>query len=140
MAGDERRGYEVGKLIDSHFQAIENAINDDLLVVTFDLERVYMTRTRAYIKGKINFADGTSLALFQHVKITENGLDITDYRYHYMNADDRMIFRYDNAPHHRELDKFPNHKHLPMGLESVAMPTVKDVLEEIDSIITETFV
>lgn len=135
MAGDES-----GKLIDSHFRAIENAINDDPLVVIFDLERVYMTRTRAYIKGKINFADDTSLALFQHVEITEHGLRITDYRYHYMNADDRMIFRYDNAPHHREIDNFPHHKHLPRGLEHAVMPTVKDILEEIDSIIMERFV
>ncbi|MDM8522309.1 hypothetical protein QUF80_02965 [Desulfococcaceae bacterium HSG8] len=80
-------------MINSHFQAIEKAISDDPLVITFDLERTYMTQTRAYIKGKINFADGTSLALFQHVEITENCLSITDYRYHYMNAD-QMIFRY----------------------------------------------
>ena len=77
---------------------------------------------------------------FQHVQIAENDLDITDYRYHYMNADGQMIFRYDNAPHHRELNTFPHHKHLQAGLQCAVMPTIKDILEEIDLIIMETLV
>ncbi|RLC14904.1 MAG: hypothetical protein DRI57_13720 [Deltaproteobacteria bacterium] len=127
-------------MINSHFQAVEKTINDDPLVITFDLERIYTSQIRAYIKGKINFADGTSLALFQHVQIAENGLDITDYRYHYMNADGQMIFRYDNAPHHREIETFPHHKHLQTGLQCAIMPTVKDILREIDLIIMEALI
>jgi len=125
-------------LIDPHFQAIEKVIRDDLLVTTFDIDRTYMTHTRAYIKGKINFADGSSLAFFQHVQMAEEGLHITDYRYHYMDADAQMIFRYDNAPHHRELGTFPHHKHLPTGLQCTLIPDFEKILKEIDNIILKS--
>jgi len=39
------------------------------------------------------------------------------YAYHYMDKDNSMIFRYDNAKHHPEIKTFPNHKHIQSKIE-----------------------
>jgi hypothetical protein len=47
--------------------------------------------------------------------------------------DDRqaLIFRYDNAPHHREVGTFPHHKHEQDQVSASQEPTLFDVLFEI---------
>jgi len=122
-------------LIIPHFETLEKAISEEPLIVSFDLHRNYTSAVTAYIKAEIIFTNGTRLALFQHVKTDGVRLFITDYRYHYMTADDQMIFRYDNAPHHPGTENFPHHKHTLSGIISSDMPEIRDVMNEITSMI-----
>jgi hypothetical protein len=52
------------------------------------------------------------------------------YSYHYMRGD-KMVFRYDNAEHHQRLKTFPHHKHVGRKVVAAPEPTLKQVLEEI---------
>jgi hypothetical protein len=69
---------------------------------------------------------------FVCVEIT---VDRKMYSYQYMNAQNDLIFRYDNTEHHRKLNlsNFPHHK--PDGSEdnviSSNSPSLADVLKEI---------
>jgi len=64
-------------------------------------------------------------------------LSVTKYRYHYMTSDDKPVFRYDNAPHHREVATWPEHKHVPGGVLASARPSIAAVLAEIESFLIE---
>ncbi|MEW5766252.1 MAG: DUF6516 family protein [bacterium] len=75
------------------------------------------------------FEQGTQLD-FMEVKNTDVSAKIK-YRYHYMTSQQALIFRYDNAPHHRQLKTFPHHKHLPQGEQESDEPTLEAVLFEI---------
>jgi len=55
------------------------------------------------------------------------------YRFQYKDITNHIIFRYDNAPHHRELMTFPHHKHLPDRVTPSALPSLADVLNEISA-------
>ncbi|MGE0084474.1 MAG: DUF6516 family protein [Desulfococcaceae bacterium] len=127
-------------MISSHFDCIEKIIRNDPLVIYVNLHRNFTSLNTAYIKGEITFADGSSLAVFQHVRIQESELFITDYRYHCMTHDRQLIFRYDNAPHHSEITTFPHHKHLPLDVQSADMPDIEDVLAETDSLVIKNSV
>jgi hypothetical protein len=127
-------------LIDAHFEAIEKAIIDDPLVLSFEFQRTYTSLENAYIKGEVTFIDGSSLAVFQHIRIEETNLVVTDYIYHYMTSDKKLIFRYDNAPHHPEIYTFPEHKHLPSGVEDASLPVFKDVLDEVNIILVDKLI
>jgi hypothetical protein len=52
-----------------------------------------------------------------------------------MNRAGRMLFRYDNAPHHPEIDAYPHHKHTSDGIIPSGMPSLQDILNEISAII-----
>jgi hypothetical protein len=60
---------------------------------------------------------------------------VDKYRFHYRDQQGRMLFRYDNAPHHSDISSFPHHKHVPEKTIPAAMPSIKEVLNEITSLI-----
>ena len=123
-------------MIDDHFNDIEKAIKNDPFVVFSDFNRIHTSSVTVYIKGVIKFIDGTSLCIFQHARIKEKYLIITDYRFHYMNKENMVVFRYDSAPHNPEIRTFPHHKHTSSGIEpSPKMPKIAEILDEIRSYI-----
>ena len=117
-------------MIDEHLDEIEKLIKDDHLVIFSDFQRIYTSLNTAYLKAKVRFIDNSFLGIFYHI-LDENGLFSFDYRYHYMNAKNTLIFRYDNAPHHPEVKSFPHHKHTFSEMEESEMPNIKDILSEI---------
>lgn len=61
------------------------------------------------------------------------------YSYHFQAKNHRLIFRYDVAPHHKDISSFPHHKHLGSGeVIAAAAPNLKEVLQEIETILAGT--
>lgn len=64
----------------------------------------------------------------------------TDYSFHYMDRDEKCMFRYDNTPHHHDLPFFPHHKHV--GEKEVAaaqpQPSIAQILREVEAHISRT--
>jgi len=117
-------------VIDEHLDEIEKIIKDDRLVIFSDFQRICTSQNTAYIKAKIRFIDSSFLSIFHHVH-DENGRFSFDYRDHYMDSKNTMIFRYDNAPHHPKVQSFPHHKHTTVEIKESEMPNIRDILSEI---------
>ena len=85
------------------------------------------------------FADGA--IIFYNGSILEFTESITPnrfrYRYHYMDAERNLIFRYDNVPHHHEMASFPDHKHHPTKVFESGAVHLRQVIEEIISVIVD---
>lgn len=122
------------------FDTVEKHIAGNPLVIFHNLEKKHTSPSTAYLKGEILFVDGTSLAVFQHLCIIESGTSLSDYRYHYMDIDKKLIFRYDNAPHHDEIETHPHHKHTHNGIQACERPDFKDVMAEATSNVLENMV
>lgn len=52
-----------------------------------------------------------------------------------MNSDGAIIFRYDNAKHHPEIETFPHHKHLPDKVKISKEVNLSDIQTEVEEII-----
>lgn len=79
-------------------------------------------------RASVYFWDGSQLNL-EEVVSTEHGYpEILRYSYTYTKGTTH-IFRYDNAPHHREISTFPHHKHL--GSAETPMPAEKPSLAQV---------
>ncbi len=50
-----------------------------------------------------------------------------------MNSSGYMIFRYDNAYHHKKINTFPHHKHIGNEVKSSSEPYFIDILIEISA-------
>ncbi|MFN7341200.1 MAG: DUF6516 family protein [Opitutia bacterium] len=85
--------------------------------------------SQGYISGSIIFENNHRLD-FVEVKNVEV-LNKIKYRYHYMNDEQVMIFRYDNAPHHTNVSTFPHHKHEGENIRESVEPSLDQVLLEI---------
>jgi hypothetical protein len=66
-----------------------------------------------FIEGSIVFADGSRLEFSEQLPTRRRR-----FRLHYMNAQAKLIVRWDSAPHHKDLGTFPFHKHTRPALKS----------------------
>lgn len=76
------------------------------------------------IEGILVFLDNSSLEFMELVGEKE-----MHYRFNYMDKDKNIIFRWDTAPHHKEISSHPFHLHTKKGVEESRKVNLTDVLD-----------
>lgn len=76
------------------------------------------------IKIKTKLIDGSLLYIQETV--SERG---NKYSYHWQTEDNEVLLRWDNAPHYRQVESFPHHKHVGEKIESSPKLSVEEVLQ-----------
>jgi len=111
-----------------YFGGVQDVIQATLYVVAFEIAFEEIDQWECYIRGKLRLDGGLELHIAEYV-ITGPTFERTKYRYHLQDAMGKMIVRWDNAPHHRQVATFPYHRHEANGdvKESPAMD-IKAVL------------
>ncbi len=61
-----------------------------------------------FLKIKLRLIDGSSLRIWEK----RYGDLLHRYRYYWLNEVDKPIIGWDNAPHHPDIETFPDHKHI----------------------------
>ena len=74
--------------------------------------------------AKVGFKDGSLLHIKDYLFIDGK----RKYSYHWQDAQGRLITRWDNSPHHKELSTFPHNRHLSEEVVASKERTIKDVL------------
>jgi hypothetical protein len=124
-------------LIEAYFQQVRDLIESSEIVESFNLDFEKRGLYEGFIRGQIQLKHSSLLHLREFVYV-EIAIDRKMYSYQYMNAENILIFRYDNTEHHRKLNlpSFPHHKH--DGSEDNVIisnaPFLADVLKEIERI------
>jgi hypothetical protein len=90
-------------------------------------------------RARFVFWDSSHLTIDEVISTQPGYPEIVRYAYTYIGKDNRHIFRYDNAPHFREFDTFPHHKHLGPDEKPSAssQPTLGQVFDEIQRLLEE---
>lgn len=126
-------------MIFSFIEKIEEAISSSSIVVTSSIQKYFSSsKKEAYIKGKLLFIDLSYLEFSIFVMEKGKKLIFDKYRYQYMDNIKKPIFRYDNAPHHKEVITFPMHKHIKDKVIESLLPDFKELLEEISTFIIQS--
>ena len=79
----------------------------------------------------IEFDDGAQLHFREYVD-TAQVEPLLMYAYHFQDAEQRLVFRYDNAAHRPRLPKV-EHKRTADGVEVSIAPTLREVLDIINA-------
>jgi hypothetical protein len=110
--------------IEAYFQQVREAIDICPAVQAFNVAYDKRSTHEGFIRGEVHFMDSSILHLREFVDV-EITIDRLTYVYHYMDANHRFVFRYDNTGHHRELNlpTYPHHKHEGGENNVVASPT-----------------
>ena len=126
-------------MIFTFIEDIEEAISLSSIVVSSDIQKYFGSLNKeAYIKGKLTFVDISFLEFSIYAIEKGKKLIFDKYRYQYMDSANRPVFRYDNAPHHKEIPSFPMHKHVGDKVVESNMPAIKELLGEISAHITQS--
>ena len=93
---------------------------------------------KALVEGRLRFWDGSLLKFVEVLEQRGAVLGKLEYVYHYQDGQAQLVFRYDNSPHHPEIDTFPHHKHVMTSdgkeelIEPAVAPTIRAVLQEVE--------
>lgn len=121
-------------LIETYFQQVRELIDNCIVVQSFNLLPEKRDSNQGFIRGTIYFIDASFLNLREFVNV-ETTIERGMYSYHYMDASNNLIFRYDNTSHHKKLNlpNYPHHKHdrSEDNVISSNAPMLADVLNEI---------
>ena len=123
--------------LSDYIAKLESIINYSSIVSSYNLTIDRKTADIAFISGRIDFRDGTSLDFKEFVESVEDSIEKYKYAYNYRKGSD-SIFRYDNSPDPsaKGMKTFPHHKHLKNGaiVESREV-NLSDVISEIEDML-----
>lgn len=120
-----------------YFARLEDTIlRQEIEVQQLDSRRAESNEAGEF-NARVSFYDQSLLEASEKVKVEDGEIIKQDYSYHYQKSNGDLVFRYDNAPHHPEIETFPHHKHVESDENVIASqpPDVSEVLVEIDGVI-----
>jgi len=83
--------------------------------------------TVKYLKCRADLLDGSTLHINESSVLGSN-----KYSYHWQDAQNQLIIRWDNVPHHRHLPSFPHHRHEGGTVHESPRVSIDEVLNEIE--------
>ncbi|MBL7117756.1 MAG: hypothetical protein ISS94_03100 [Candidatus Syntrophoarchaeum sp.] len=98
--------------VKDYFLEIQNLLRMSAFIENVDVEYEVKSKTVGLIHGSIGTVDGSTLQFLELINIKGDEITRPKYRFHLMDSADKMVFRYDNAPHHPEVTTYPHHKHI----------------------------
>jgi hypothetical protein len=94
-----------------YFLELQNLLQHSPVVKTVDVEYELKSRTIGVVHGTVGMVDGSTLHFLELIVIPGAEIVRPKYRFQFMDRSEKIIFRYDNTPHHPEVETHPHHKH-----------------------------
>lgn len=120
-------------MIERYFEEVENTISYFEKIRSYTLTKKIYNDKQGFISGTIIFDDESQLEFVEVKNVAFE--EKIKYRYHYMDKEKKIIFRYDNAEHHKNIKTYPHHKHLKDSVVESLEQNLFDVLLEIEEMI-----
>jgi len=115
-------------MIEDYFEFLKRVANKNPSVNKLRLIKQFVGINRGYIRFVVELRDVTELHVFEYI---DSGMRKIDYSYHWQDKDKRLIKRWDNAPHHREIETFPHHIHDGEEIKPSTEPNFVEILRMI---------
>lgn len=80
-------------------------------IVDSKVEFREIDENECYLKAALTFASGHVLHIAEYVITQANAVKREKYRYQLLDSRQRHLSRWDNVPHHKDMETFPDHYH-----------------------------
>lgn len=124
-------------ILTDYFDEVEQQLSALSNAYVEQFTAVLLTSVRANLKLRIRFDGQYLLAVSEALIVTDQQISQIDYRYHFQDEKNQLIFRYDSTPHFPQLASFPHHKHLPEDVVVTEPPNFFSTLVEAVAYIEE---
>ncbi|OQZ03451.1 MAG: hypothetical protein B6D34_07560 [Candidatus Brocadia sp. UTAMX1] len=116
------------KNILAYFEEVQNLIQRLVRVEIERYEEQVLSKDRGNLRIRLRFYDNSLLELREAIHDKEGMFAWLSYRYHYQRPDGRVIFRYDNTPHHPKFKTHSDHKYTEESVVEFVRPSIEEVL------------
>lgn len=102
-------------MIETYLQQIDELLSANPLISEVQILRRSIRDTELEkvlnYRYRVTLADGGFVEMTERALEVRSSLEVTKYRHHWQASTGKLIKRWDNAPHHPEIDTFPDHLH-----------------------------
>ncbi len=107
------------------------------IIRNYEINTYNTDYNKVLFDANIYFKNNSILACKDVLIFNENNSVKRKYSFHWMNSDNDLIIRWDNAHHHQKINTYPNHKHVGEGntIESANEISLYEVLAYIRQVI-----
>lgn len=117
-------------ILSEYLDGVEKLVNEVKHAYVEMYEEEILTEDRVNLRIRIRFTNGHLLELNEAIKAEQDSINHLNYRYHFQDDHNTLVFRYDNTPHFPDLESFPHHKHTQRMVLPGARPSISDVMAE----------
>jgi hypothetical protein len=98
--------------IEAYLVSVKERFVTDPIVTSFHLIRERSTLLDGHLRIRLTLVDGNQLEFSEYMQRSPTGeITVITYSYHWADASNQLIRRWDNTPHFPELPGFPDHIH-----------------------------
>ena len=98
--------------IEAYLNAIKERFVTDPMITSFHVIRERSTWVDGHLRARLELADGSQLEFSEYMQRSPTGeIVVITYSYHWADANNHLIKRWDNTPHFPDLPGFPDHVH-----------------------------
>ncbi|MCZ7393538.1 MAG: DUF6516 family protein [Candidatus Methanoperedens sp.] len=123
-------------VVADYFKTVERLLSNSKLIVDKTVDFKEFSSDEGMARGRLLFLGGYVLTFMEYI---QTGKERLKYRFNLTDGKGNMIFRYDNAAHHKEDYTYPHHKHVSTGVKPSKEIGLAEVLSEIESMILAKF-
>ena len=95
----------------AYLAQVKTRLISSTAVHTFEILKERATPINGYIRVRLRLCNGDFVEAAEYFEHGDDGPRTVDYRYHWVDTQQRLRRRWDSAPHHPELPGFPHHVH-----------------------------
>lgn len=118
-------------LLLQYFERVEACLSPYPTFYVEQFQGTLLTSSRANLRLRVRVNQVYLLAVSEAILVVEGQIAYLDYRYHFQDGGNELIFRYDSTPHFPNLETFPHHKHLRDQVIASQKPDLSHVFEEV---------
>jgi hypothetical protein len=105
----------------AYLDEIEIALISSEFITAYTIVRNWANTDDGYVRIRATLINGDFLEASEYFVVQGDEIEAVDYRYQWMDGSRSVLRRrWDNTPHHPNLDGFPHHCHV--GQESHVIP------------------
>ena len=110
-----------------YYASVQTAILAAPHVIQSEITFDEISEEECYIRGIPTLSGGYELHMAEYV-VTEPRFKRLKYRFHLQTSENKMLARWDNAPHHPEVETHPDHLHVGQKIKANSPVDVSEVL------------
>jgi len=103
-----------------YLDEVRTRLATSVAIIAIDVVTEQELSDRGYFRARLSLANGDFLEVSEYFIIRQDNPETVEYRYQWMDQTQRrLVRRWDNARHFRELPQFPHHIHVGDELQVV---------------------
>jgi hypothetical protein len=120
-------------MIEDYFQDLIGRLFVSPAVFSVRIVKRFVQEEEGTIRIKCRLRKAHKLEFAEYVQSHAGKIVVIAYNYHWQDHRNRLLKRWDNVPHHKEIVTFPHHLHLSETEVVSSGPTnLRDVLRQIE--------